>query len=76
MAASADKVLQAGNPNVINCERGSQFGYTDLVVDTRSLPLMRRATPWALVAADVTHALQQPAARALEVPPPAPQILQ
>ncbi len=56
---------QPGNPNVLVCERGSMFGYSDLVVDTRNLVLMRDAG--CPVTMDITHALQQPAGRPLEV---------
>ena len=45
------------------CERGTMFGYSDLVVDPRNLLLMRDAQ--CPVTADVTHSLQQPAG-----PPP------
>lgn len=47
------------------CERGTMFGYTDLVVDPRNLVLMRDAG--CPVTCDVTHALQQPAGKPLEV---------
>jgi 2-dehydro-3-deoxyphosphooctonate aldolase (KDO 8-P synthase) len=53
MRNSAKKVFSTGNENVLLCERGSTFGYSDLVVDMRNIPLMRDA--------DVTHSLQQPA---------------
>ena len=55
----------AGNPNILVCERGNMFGYSDLVVDPRNLVLMRDAG--CPVTADITHALQQPTGRALEV---------
>ena len=54
-----------GNPNVVVCERGTMFGYSDLVVDPRNLVLMRDAG--CPVTCDITHALQQPAGRPLEV---------
>jgi 2-dehydro-3-deoxyphosphooctonate aldolase (KDO 8-P synthase) len=44
---------------VLVCERGTMFGYSDLVVDPRNFVLMRDAG--CPVTADVTHALQQPA---------------
>lgn len=47
------------------CERGTMFGYSDLIVDPRNFVWMRDAG--VPVTADVTHALQQPAGRALEV---------
>jgi len=52
------KVVDAGNPRVIVTERGTSFGYHDLVVDMRALPQMRAlGVP---VVFDVTHSLQQP----------------
>ena len=58
MQFAAQKVTDAGNPNVMLTERGSTFGYTDLVVDFRSIPKMKRlGFP---VITDVTHSLQQP----------------
>ena len=59
MRNSVDKVRAAGNGNVMVCERGTMFGYSDLVVDPRNLVWMRDAN--VPVVADVTHALQQPA---------------
>lgn len=69
----ATQVKAAGNPNVLLCERGQSFGYTDLVVDFRNLVAMRqvqflsRATivftqcsQGAPVVQDVTHSVQQP----------------
>mmetsp|Transcript_44638 Transcript_44638/g.142129 ORF Transcript_44638/g.142129 Transcript_44638/m.142129 type:complete len:276 (-) Transcript_44638:82-909(-) len=64
MRNSADKIRFAGNPNVMVCERGSMYGYSDLVVDPRNIVLMRDAQ--CPVVADITHSLQQPAGKALE----------
>ncbi|XP_077253289.1 2-dehydro-3-deoxyphosphooctonate aldolase [Tasmannia lanceolata] len=64
MINSAEKVRLAGNQNVMVCERGTMFGYNDLIVDPRNLEWMREAN--CPVVADVTHALQQPAGRKLE----------
>ncbi|XP_024360065.1 2-dehydro-3-deoxyphosphooctonate aldolase 1 [Physcomitrium patens] len=64
MRNSADKVRLAGNPNVMVCERGTMFGYNDLIVDPRNLEWMREAG--APVVADITHSLQQPAGQQLE----------
>lgn len=50
---------------MVVCERGTMFGYNDLVVDPRNLVLMRDAG--CLVSIDITHALQQPAGRPLQV---------
>lgn len=58
MRHAADKVTGAGNPRVLLTERGTTFGYHDLVVDMRALPMMR-ATGFPVVF-DVTHSLQQP----------------
>ncbi|MDR3236188.1 MAG: 3-deoxy-8-phosphooctulonate synthase [Prevotellaceae bacterium] len=57
MRFAADKVRQH-NPNVMLTERGSQFGYYDLVVDFRGIAEMKSIG--APVVLDVTHALQQP----------------
>ena len=54
------KVLDAGNPRVIVTERGTSFGYHNLVVDMRAFPMIReRGVP---VVFDVTHSLQLPGA--------------
>ncbi|UCH83149.1 MAG: 3-deoxy-8-phosphooctulonate synthase [Candidatus Latescibacterota bacterium] len=55
---AADKVRAAGGQNIIVTERGTSFGYNDLVVDFRGIPRMRRlGLP---VVYDVTHSLQRP----------------
>ncbi|XP_057822661.2 2-dehydro-3-deoxyphosphooctonate aldolase 1 isoform X1 [Cryptomeria japonica] len=64
MVNSSEKVRLAGNPNVMVCERGTMFGYNDLIVDPRNLEWLREAN--CPVVADITHALQQPAGRKLE----------
>ena len=52
------KITQAGNPNVLACERGASFGYNTLVSDMRALPeLARIGCP---VVFDATHSAQQP----------------
>lgn len=56
---SVEKVFSTGNKNVLVCERGTMFGYSDLVVDPRNIVLMRDAG--CPIVADVTHSLQQPA---------------
>lgn len=58
MQFAAQKVVDAGNPNVMITERGTTFGYTDLVVDYRGIPQMQ-AFGYPVVM-DVTHSLQQP----------------
>jgi 2-dehydro-3-deoxyphosphooctonate aldolase (KDO 8-P synthase) len=57
MKYAVDKVREEGNKNVFLTERGASFGYHTLVVDMRSLPIMRQYTP---VVFDVTHSVQQP----------------
>ncbi|MFZ1809396.1 MAG: 3-deoxy-8-phosphooctulonate synthase [Cyclobacteriaceae bacterium] len=57
MKYAVDKVREAGNSNVFLTERGASFGYHNLVVDFRSLPVMRQYSP---VIFDVTHSIQQP----------------
>lgn len=58
MQFAVQKVADAGNPNVMITERGTTFGYTDLVVDYRGIPEMQ-AFGYPVVM-DVTHSLQQP----------------
>lgn len=55
------KFAEAGNERVLLCERGSSFGYNNLVVDMLGMDLMK---PMAPVVFDVTHALQKPGGRA------------
>ena len=57
MEHAAQKVRDAGCPNVLLTERGTTFGYDSLVVDFRGLETMRRFAPVCL---DATHAVQQP----------------
>ncbi len=57
MQYSINKVLSTGNNNVALTERGSSFGYHNLVVDMRALPIMRQYAP---VIFDCTHSVQQP----------------
>ena len=54
------KVTDAGNPRVIVTERGTSFGYHNLVVDMRAFPMMREQG--VAVVFDVTHSLQLPGA--------------
>ncbi|MGP9822673.1 3-deoxy-8-phosphooctulonate synthase [Salinarimonas sp. NSM] len=58
MANVIDKVVGAGNPNVLATERGASFGYNTLVSDMRALPIM--AATGAPVIFDATHSVQQP----------------
>jgi 2-dehydro-3-deoxyphosphooctonate aldolase (KDO 8-P synthase) len=58
MKFAVDKIKKAGNNKVMLTERGTTFGYQDLVVDYRNIPAMQaHKVP---VVMDVTHALQQP----------------
>jgi 2-dehydro-3-deoxyphosphooctonate aldolase (KDO 8-P synthase) len=56
-ANAVEKVRAAGNDRVLLTERGASFGYHNLVVDMRGLPVMRRFAP---VIFDCTHSLQLP----------------
>jgi 2-dehydro-3-deoxyphosphooctonate aldolase (KDO 8-P synthase) len=58
MKFAAEKVMSTGNNNVILTERGSTFGYNDLVIDFRSIPIMQKFNHPVVL--DVTHSLQQP----------------
>ena len=53
-----DKCNEAGNSNVMLCERGSNFGYDNLVVDMLGFKVMKDATNNAPIIFDVTHSLQ------------------
>ncbi len=54
----AEKALKQGNENIILCERGTTFGYHNLVIDFRSIPIMKGfGFP---VSIDATHSLQHP----------------
>ena len=58
MAFAAGRIVEAGNPNVMLTDRGTTFGYYDLIVDMRAIPTMQRlGYP---VVTDITHSLQQP----------------
>lgn len=57
MQYAVHKVRETGNPNACLTERGVSFGYHNLVVDMRALPVMRQYSP---VIFDVTHSIQQP----------------
>ena len=59
MQHTVEKVRSTGNERVFLTERGSSFGYNTLVVDYRSLPVMRAMAP---VVFDGTHSVQQPSA--------------
>ncbi len=58
MKFAVDKIRNAGNDKIMLTERGTTFGYQDLVVDYRNIPAMKaHGVP---VVMDVTHSLQQP----------------
>ena len=62
MTHPVEKVRSTGNQRVFLTERGASFGYNTLVVDYRSLPVMRQMAP---VVFDGTHSVQQPSASGL-----------
>lgn len=57
MRFAVDKVTQSGNDQVAVTERGTMFGYGDMIVDFRGIPVMQQFAPVIL---DITHSLQQP----------------
>ena len=57
MRFAVQKVKDSGNDQVAITERGSTFGYQDLIVDYRGIPVMKQYAP---VIMDITHSLQQP----------------
>ena len=58
MRFAVEKVQRCGNPQVAVTERGTTFGYTDLVVDYRGIPAMQAIGVPVIL--DCTHSLQQP----------------
>jgi 2-dehydro-3-deoxyphosphooctonate aldolase (KDO 8-P synthase) len=59
MRHAVEKIRESGNPRVSLTERGASFGYNNLVVDMRSLPVLRSFAP---VVFDGTHSVQTPSA--------------
>lgn len=57
MQFAVQKIIDSGNDQILLTERGTQFGYSDLVVDYRGIPTMQRYAPVIL---DATHSLQKP----------------
>ena len=57
MKHAVQKVLDSGNDKVYITDRGTMFGYQDMIVDFRGIPTMKQYAPVIL---DVTHSLQQP----------------
>lgn len=58
MQFAVDKIQQSGNDQIVLTDRGTTFGYQDLVVDYRSFPIMKAMN--VPVVMDCTHSLQQP----------------
>lgn len=59
MRFACEKVRESGNDKVAVTERGSFFGYGDLVVDMRGIPVMKKECGCPVIM-DITHSLQQP----------------
>ena len=57
MKHAVQKVLDCNNQNVMVTDRGTMFGYQDMIVDFRGIPTMQQ---YASTVLDVTHSLQQP----------------
>ncbi len=57
MQHAVRKVIDSGNDKVMITDRGTMFGYQDMIVDFRGIPTMRQ---YATTVLDVTHSLQQP----------------
>ena len=57
MQHAVKKVLDCGNQQVTITDRGTMFGYQDMIVDYRGIPTMQQYAPTIL---DITHSLQQP----------------
>ena len=57
MKFAVQKVKDSGNDKTAIIERGNSFGYTDLIVDYRGIPIMKQ---YSSVILDITHSLQQP----------------
>lgn len=57
MQHAVTKITETGNQQAIITDRGTMFGYQDMIVDFRGIPTMKQYAPVVL---DVTHSLQQP----------------
>src|SRR5580692_2341721 len=66
MRHAVEKCREAGNAQVFLTERGASFGYNNLVVDMRSLAIMRKFAP---VVFDATHSVQLPSSQASDAGP-------
>ena len=58
MQFAVEKILSTGNKNILLTERGTQFGYNDLIVDFRNIPILKQSG--FPVIFDATHSVQQP----------------
>jgi 2-dehydro-3-deoxyphosphooctonate aldolase (KDO 8-P synthase) len=58
MKFAVEKVRESGNNNIMLTDRGNMFGYQDIVVDFRNIPIMKRIGVPVIM--DITHSLQQP----------------
>jgi 2-dehydro-3-deoxyphosphooctonate aldolase (KDO 8-P synthase) len=58
MIFAINKVRESGNPNIMITDRGTMFGYQDLIIDYRGIPAMQKMD--VPVVLDITHSLQQP----------------
>lgn len=59
MRFAVDKIRTSGNDKVSVTDRGTMFGYSDLIVDMRAIPVMKEACRCPVIT-DITHSLQQP----------------
>ena len=64
MQQVARKFISTGNKNLLLCERGTTFGYNDLVCDMRSLEVLRKSGFPTIL--DITHSIQQPGGKGSE----------
>jgi len=58
MRFAVEKVRESGNSNILLTDRGNMFGYQDIVVDFRNIPIMQKIGVPVIM--DITHSLQQP----------------
>ena len=58
MRFAVEKVRESGNSNIMLTDRGNMFGYQDIVVDFRNIPIMQKIGVPVIM--DITHSLQQP----------------
>jgi len=58
MQFAAQKIIDSGNPNIAVTDRGTMFGYQDLIVDMRAIPAIQSLNLPVIL--DITHSLQQP----------------